>query len=179
MIFKKLNEWPVCIFVMHLFATVISFVVAAESDVSFWLPFTIVMTFIAGAIPMVADGAINKWINFVTDKERSWDNAIQQFLFKDEWDYWDYKRLNTPNKYFLTTANIQAWIVPVVLTITFPVLLWVVIPVASIIGLVYGMALLTRKVYRINKKLGSHINDKSLHDFDNNNVKHGSGRKAA
>jgi len=121
---------------------------------------------------IIIDKAISFTVSFITDNAEHCEDFITDRIVSDNW-------MDGGDKFMVISLNLNIYLLIIAVSVLFPSTLFVTIPMVGTVLFIYGLLVLARKVYRINKKLGSHINDKSLHDFDNNNVKHGAGRKAA
>ena len=117
--------------------------------------------FITFAILMI-DSAMGSVTKFITDGDKNWDHAIGVYVFGK--DYACSYRTNAVDKFFLWAGNINLYIMAIAVSVVFPQTLFVTLPVAIVVGGVWCMMLLARKIYRVNKTLTNHVNDKTIHN---------------
>ena len=146
---------------MNVLASVMGLFFLFFEDVPNHFSVLMLAPIVLSAIIISIDGIANKWITFVTDAEKEWDRKAQALFFSQS--SFVMQRGDTFERWLLLVFNFSAFTIPLAVIIAFPKLLLFIAPVAIVIGLVYGSAILSRKVYRTSKTLTKHIEDKNIH----------------
>lgn len=116
------------------------------------------------AIFMVSlDGIIKRIVKFVTDGDKDWNKEIGKYVFGKQY----INAGNAHEQFILWGGNITLYLSIITISILYPQSLIVTVPIVVVISSVWGLLLLTRKVYRVNKTLANHVNDTEVHKSSN------------
>jgi Ca2+/Na+ antiporter len=125
------------------------------------LSFTIAFGMFLTLLLMIIDKAISFAVSFITDKEEHCEDFITDKIVSDKW-------MDGGDRFMVISLNLNIYLLIITVSVLFPSTLFVTIPVVGTVLLIYGLLVIARKVYRINKRLNEHVNDDKIHNHNHN-----------